>query len=304
MKYVRRARYYSDITPGITRREDVYMNPYIKLLRMKTWYAFFLLIFLGFILSEGFITQLLDILIFVLMISVFVGFSFAINDSFDVEEDRVKESRKNPVANGEISARRAKVFSLSLVLLGLLLSLWFSLIVFIYFTCLTFLSLFYSVPPLRFKSRFPLDILSHGLFFGSLILILPALVFGSFTIQLLLVSVSIFFLSVIIELWNHIIDFKSDTKARLRTTVCVIGLKRSERIAKILALLFPLTLLPLYLNGVYFLLFIVVTSIYSMIFLKSIGPTLLYSSEATILYLYANLPYGIILVSKIIGISL
>ncbi len=290
--------------PRITQRDVVYMNPYIKLLRMKTWYAFFLLIFLGFVLSEGFITQLLDIFIFVLMISGFVGFSFAINDSFDIAEDQMKESRKNPVAEGEIPLRRAKVFSLSLALMGLLLSLWFGLIVFIYLMCLTFLSLFYSAPPLRFKSRFPLDILSHGLFFGSLILILPALVFGSFTIQLLLVSVSIFVLSVIVELGNHIIDFESDLKARVRTTVCTIGLKKSKRITRILALIFPLTFLPLYINGMYFLLFIVVTSMYSMIILRSNGPTLLYSSEVTISYLYANFLYGIILVSKIIGISL
>ena len=200
--------------------------------------------------------------------------------------------------------KSAKVFALSLALMSVLLSLWFGLIVFIYFICLTFLSLFYSVPPLRFKSRSPLDILSHGLFFGSLILILPALIFGSFTIQIFWVSVSIFFLSVTIELWNHIIDFESDIKARLRTAVSVIGLERSERIVKILALFFPLTLLPLYLNGVYLLLFIAVTSTYSLILMKNIGPTLLYSSEATTLYLYANLLYGITLVSKIIGISL
>ena len=280
------------------------MNPYIELLRIKTWYAFFLLAFFGFILSEGFIIQLLDILIFGLMISAFLGFSFAINDSFDIAEDRDKESRKNPVAEGEITPRRAKVFSLSLAFLGVLLSLWFGLIFFVYFICLTVLSLFYSVPPFRFKSRCPLDIISHGLFFGSLILILPALIFGSFTIQVLLVSVSIFFLSVTIELWNHIMDFEGDMKSGLRTTVCVLGLKRSKRTAKILALLFPLTILPLYINGLYFLFFGIVTFIYSLIILKKFGPTLLYSSQATILYLYANLHYGIILVLKIFGISL
>lgn len=242
----------------------------------------------------------LDILIFSLMISAFVGFSFAINDCFDVEEDRLKESRNNPVASGEITKRRALVFSSSLALLGILFSGWFGFTIFVYFICLTLLSFFYSVPPLRFKTRYPLDILSHGLFFGSLILILPALVFGSITSGVLLVALSIFILSITIELWNHIIDFESDSRAQVRTTVYVLGLEKSERIARIVSLIFPVTILSLFFNGAYIFLFIAITSIYITILLRKVSPALLYSSEATALYGYAVLSYFLVFVLKVI----
>ena len=276
------------------------MNSYIKLIRLKAWYAFFLLAFLGYVISGGVVTNPLDTLVFILMISSYVGFSFAINDCFDVEEDRLKESRNNPVASGEITKRSALVFSISLALLGVLLSIWFGFTVFVYLICLTLLSLFYSVPPLRFKTRSPLDILSHGLFFGSLILLLPALIFGAITSGVLLIAVSIFVLSLSIELWNHIIDFENDSMAHIRTTAYVLGPDRSERVARIFCLIFPITILPLFFDGAYIFLFIVTTSTYIAVLLRNVSPAPLYSSDATALYVYAVLSYFLVFVLKVI----
>jgi len=267
---------------------------------MKAWYAFFLLAFLGYVISGGNVINPLDILVFILMISAYVGFSFAINDCFDVEEDRMKESRNNPVADGELSKRRALVFSISLALLGILLSVWFGLTIFVYFICLTLLSAFYSIPPVRFKTRFPLDILSHGFFFGSLIVILPALIFGSITSGVVLVAVSIFVLSIAIELWNHIIDFESDSKAQVRTTASVLGLVRSEKLARILGLILPITILPLFFDGVYIFLFMATTLAYVVLLIRNKSPVLLYSSEATTMYVYVVLSYFLVIVLKLI----
>jgi 4-hydroxybenzoate polyprenyltransferase len=268
-------------------------NPYIKLLRLRGWYAFLCTAVLGFFVSGGLAGPLVDIIIFFLMVSAYLGFSFAINDSFDVEEDMFKESRRNPVAAGEVTKDQAVTFSYSLALAGLLLSAWFGTVIFFYYLGLTLLSFFYSAPPLRFKSRFPLDILSHGMFFGSMILLLPALIFGSLTTGVLLIAISIFCLSVTIELWNHIADYGSDMKARLKTTVCVLGPEKSEKTAKILSMLFPLTLVPLYYGGEYFLPFIAVTSLYLLIIAKRTIPSVLYS--------YANMLYGVIVVLAILS---
>ncbi|UCE09049.1 MAG: UbiA prenyltransferase family protein [Candidatus Thorarchaeota archaeon] len=269
------------------------MNPYVKLLRIRGWYAFLCTAILGFVISGGVTGPLVDILIFFLMVSVFLGFSFSINDSFDVAEDLQKKSRSNPVATGEVSQDQAVTFSYSLALAGTILSAWFGPVIFFYYVGLTLLSFFYSAPPLRFKSRFPFDLLSHGLFFGSLILLLPALIFGSLNTGVLLIAISIFFLSVTIELWNHIEDYESDVMARLKTTVCVLGLEKSERIAKALAVFFPLTLVPLYHSGVYFLPFVISTSVYVMIFIRKARPAVLYS--------YANLLYGVLLVLALLS---
>ncbi len=271
----------------------MHLNPYIKLIRLRGWYAFLCTAVLGFIVSGGLAGPLVDILIFFLMVSAFLGFSFAINDSHDVEEDLFKNSRRNPVTTGEVTQDQAITFSYSLALVGQLLSAWFGPVVFFYYLGLTLLAFFYSAPPVRFKSRFPLDLISHGLFFGSMILLLPALIFGSFSVGVLLIAVSIFFLSVTIELWNHIADYQTDMKARLQTAVCVLGLERSKKIARILAMLFPLTLVPLYYGGPYFKPFIAVTSIYYVILSRKTSPSVLYT--------YANLLYGVILVLAILA---
>jgi 4-hydroxybenzoate polyprenyltransferase len=276
-------------------RGGLHTNPYIKLLRIRGWYAFLCTAILGFVISGGMTGPVVDILIFFLMVSVFLGFSFSINDSFDIAEDLQKKSRSNPVADGEVSQDQAVTFSYSLALAGIILSAWFGPFVFIYYLGLTLMSFFYSAPPLRFKSRFPFDLLSHGLFFGSLILLLPAIIFGSLNTGVLLIAISIFFLSVTIELWNHIEDYESDMMARLKTTVCVLGLEKSERIAKVLAILFPLTLVPLYHSGAYFLPFIVSTSVYFIIFIRRTQPTVLYS--------YANMLYGVLFVLALLASS-
>lgn len=264
------------------------MNPYLKLLRIKGWYAYLCIAILGFVVAQGFLGQLVDILVFFLMIFTYLGFSFAINDSFDVQEDLLNNSRRNPIATKEIEQKNAILFSLSLGLAGLLLSMWFGLMIFIYMLTLTVLSYFYSAPPLRLKSRYPFDILSHGFFFGALILLLPVFVFGPITNVVVILTVSIFFLSVLIELWNHISDYESDMKAKLKTTVCVLGLEKSVRIAMVLSLIFPVTLLPLYYGNGYLLLFTFATSLYFLLIVWKRSPTFLFS--------YANLLYGHIMV--------
>ncbi|MHA2322607.1 MAG: UbiA family prenyltransferase, partial [Candidatus Thorarchaeota archaeon] len=189
-----------------------------------------------------------------------------------------------PIATEEIDQKNAIRFSLALGITGLLLSTWFGLMIFIYQLTLTGLSYLYSAPPLRLKSRYPFDILSHGFFFGALILLFPVIVFGPITNAVLLLTVSVFFLSILIELWNHISDYESDMKAMLKTTVCVLGLERSVKIAMVLSLLFPVTLFPFYYGNGYLFLFIFATTVYSLLFYWKRSPTYLFS--------YANLLYG------------
>ena len=261
------------------------MNPYLNLLRIRGWHAYLGIAILGFVIVQGFLGQPVDILIFFLMIFAYLGFSFAINDIYDVQEDLLNNLRDNPIATEEITQKNAILFSLSLSLSGLLLSIWFGLMIFIYQLTLTVLSFIYSAPPLRLKSRYPFDIMSHGFFFGVLIFLLPVFVFSStITNVVVLLTLSVFFLSILIQLWNHILDYEGDMKARLRTTVCVLGLEKSMKIAMVLSLLFPITLLPLYYDNGYMFLFILATTLYSLLIYWKRSPIVLFS--------YANLLYG------------
>ena len=220
----------------------VAVKPYIALLRIVSWRGFFLMAIFGFIISEAFLSPLINIAVFFIIFFLFLGSSFAINDCSDVKEDKLGK-KSNPIARGEISLKKAIIFSISLGGLGLILSAYFGMEVFLFYSALIFLSFIYSLPPLRLKSRFLLDILSHGLFFGSFLFFLPIIIFNMEpAIVHYLIAISIFWFSVIIELKNHLRDYESDKKAGLKTTVCVLGKSKSEVFLKVLEITYPLTL--------------------------------------------------------------
>jgi 4-hydroxybenzoate polyprenyltransferase len=271
------------------------------LLRIKGWYAYFLIAVLGVIVSGGLQSQGINVVIFFMMISVYLGFSFAINDSFDAEVDQLNQSKNNPIATGEVEQSKAIFFSLILALSGVALSTWFGLTVFIFYLILVLLSLTYSAPPLRLKSRYPFDILSHGLYFGSFILLLPIFIFSSLNLELLLLAISIFWLSATIELHNHIRDYECDLKAGLRTTACVLGLENSEKIARILTALFPLTILPLLYSNTPLMFFISASLGYGLLFAQRNNPKVLYS-YANVAYSFLCLSQGVILLSLIFSL--
>lgn len=268
------------------------MGPYLTLLRIRNWRGYFLIATFGFIISEGFLHPFTEIFVFYLMTFLYLGFSFSINNYFDVKEDKLNISKKNPVATGELSSKNALLFSAILTVSGIILSAFFGPKVFLFYLVLTLLSLFYSSPPLRFKSRFLLDIISHGLFFGVLLILLPLIIFNFELTQFhYLIGFSIFYFSVILELRNHLEDYESDKKAGLKTTVCVLGLKRSEKLVKFLAMLFPVILSSIFLFR-QFPVFLLLTTLFYL--------TFLIKKNYRILDIYANMAYGLLIIEALL----
>ncbi len=262
---------------------------YIRMLRIKDWLAYFLIAIFGFVVSKGFLFSPTSITIFFTMISLFLAFSFSINNCFDIKEDKLTKSAKNPLAMGKIGLKNALIFSFLLGGLGTILSLTIGFKTFLLYIIIILLSFFYSSPPLRLKSRFLLDLISHGLFFGSLIFLLPLTVFNiKLSLFHYLVAFSIFYFSIMLELRNHIEDYKNDKKVGLKTTVCILGRGNSERLLKSLVLFYPATLLPIFLYHCQYLLpFSIFTLIFYIIFS--------YKRNYKILDVYANASFGLLL---------
>lgn len=213
-----------------------------KLLRVKDWRAYFSLLVFGFIMAEGFLFPLSDIILFFSIGLLFLAFGFSINDFFDVKED--KEKNNNEI-NFPVQNKKNFLLSIFLGLLGLSLSALFGLKVFLFTLTTELIGFFYSAPPLRMKSRPFLDLISHGLFAGALIFIFPLLIFTpQLTLLHYLIAFSIFYLSVMLEMRNHLEDYQSDYRAGLRTTVCFLGYKNSENLLKYLIFFYPLALFP------------------------------------------------------------
>jgi len=217
------------------------INSLLKYYRTKDWRAYFSLGVFGFVVAQGFLFPLLEIIIFFLIGILLLAFGFSVNNFFDIKEDREKGERTNIL----IQDKKNFLFSISPGLLALFLSIYFGLGVFLFVLIGALIGFFYSAPPLRMKSRPFLDLISHGLFAGALIFLFPILIFSpELTLFHYLIAFSVFYLSMLLEMRNHLEDYQSDFRAGLQTTTCFLGYENSANLLRYLALFYPLTLLP------------------------------------------------------------
>jgi len=224
------------------------LKPYLELMRMKNWLGYFLMASLGFVISRGFLFPLKDIIIFYTTVILLFGFVFSINDCFDTKEDKLDKDKKNPIVLERINLKQGLAFSVFLAISGLALSMVLGLKVFLLFFTTIVFAFLYSAPPVRMKGRPLLDLFSHGLFAGALIFLIPVLVFNNqLTFFHYLIAFSLFYFSITLEIRNHIEDYETDKKAGLKTTVGTLGPKNSEKLLRYLALIYPLTLFPIFL---------------------------------------------------------
>lgn len=242
------------------------IKSFLKYYRMKDWRAYFTLGVFGFFIAQGFLFPLLDIALFLIIITLFLAFGFSVNNFFDVKEDK----EKGETINLLIQNKKNFLFSISPGILSLFLSTLFGAKVFLFALVAILISFFYSAPPLRMKSRPFLDLISHGLFAGALIFLFPLLIFSpKLTLFHYLIVFSIFYLSVMLEMRNHLEDYQSDLRAGLQTTVCFLGYKNSANFLKYLAFFYPLALSPAFflISQKFLFLFLILTYFFLPLFL-------------------------------------
>ncbi len=272
--------------------------------RVKDWRAYLALGAFGFFVARGFLFPLFDIIRFLIILILLLAFGFSVNNFFDTKEDQ--EKGKTIL----IKNKKNFLFSVWPGILALLISTSFGLKVFLFVLIASLIGFFYSAPPLRMKSRPFLDLISHGLFAGALIFFFPILAFRSQTTLFhYLVAFSIFYLSVTLEMRNHLEDYQSDLRAGLKTTVCFLGYKNSEVLLKYLSLFYPLILLPVFftpLDGnqgfiifqeytLLALLFLILTIVFLFFFLSKKNYRLIDAQAYRIMDGYTILSYLIIL---------
>jgi 4-hydroxybenzoate polyprenyltransferase len=217
---------------------------YISLMRIKDWPAYILMALLGFVLSQGYLQSLPNILAFLALLAAYLGFGFSINQCSDVKEDTINPSKKSSGLSDNDNLKNARVFALSLGFIGIWIASYFGIAALLFYASMTLMVFAYSVHPLRLKSRPPLDSISHGIFAGGMIYLLPFFVFGSKITTLdYIITLSLIHISIMLEFANHTSDFKWDKKAGIKTTVTQIGLEKSRRIMIFLAYTCPLYML-------------------------------------------------------------
>ncbi len=211
---------------------------YFSNFRITDWRAYLGLSLLPFLrkFPEIFINIALakSFLINLTTMTCFLAFAFGINNCFDIETDIAEgNANKNPIAIGKISFKNALIVVLMIAVLGSTILAFYTLaweVIFIYLLLL-FLGGFYSAPPLRFKTRPFLDIISHGFFLGSLLYIYGCLIQGNDVMTAVrdpLVPL-IFIYSIILNLRNHWEDYDFDLKANINTTATYLGYEKTQK---------------------------------------------------------------------------
>ena len=224
-------------TYNVSRKIIFYLNN----IRISNWRAYMSISFLGLLLSMTDINHSGQYLInYLICLMLFLAFTFSINNCFDVKTDLLNDEKKkrNPIATEKISFNEGIIFSLLLALMGLITAFfWFSGKSFLTYFFLMFLGYAYSSPPFRLKSIPIIDIISHGLFFGVLLLIFGLLVNDGSPSNYIMLIISIFLSSVILELRNHLEDIESDALSGIKTTVVWLGEEKSKRIINLLIII-------------------------------------------------------------------
>jgi len=222
---------------------------YFYNVRVFDWKAYFGIAFLGFVRGvEALSFEWLDykMLRFTITVVFYLAFTFSINNCFDIECDiyQVRKLRKNPIAAGHITFAEGLILSLCIASIGLALSyLWFSGCCFLIYSILILLGGAYSTPPLRLKSIPLLDLFSHSLFFGALLYLYGFLsAGGSINLQATSLAASISIYSIILELRNHLEDYKADFNSGVKTVVCWVGYDKSMVLLKALIVIHILLL--------------------------------------------------------------
>ena len=201
----------------------------------------------AFVVSFGFLSASdltdffsIDTTLVFLFSSILTGAIYSLNNTYDVESDkkqlqtakdfgRWNLSTKNQVALGNISKRMALSFSAFLFCLSTLyfyvkggaLPAFFATIIFIWGWA-------YSAPPLKLKNRFLLDLLLHGLFWGSFLFLMGFSVKRVADLNIVMSHlVLIFFSSLLWQFHNFFEDYYADKEAGNMTFVVRLGLKKS-----------------------------------------------------------------------------
>ena len=199
------------------------------MLRIQDWIkSYFWIPLIGAFLANA---SLKNFILIAIIYFCATGYSFVINNYFDIEIDKKHQgkikSNKNPLAQGLITERGTLIFLGILLLVPIILSFQINFIGFIFVLLSIFASTFYSIKYLRLKEKSFLDITTHGLMFGFFpFLAGVTLAGGSFNFLSVLIGILFTFITANELLIHQIVDYQDDL-GNTNTTVIKIGQKMS-----------------------------------------------------------------------------
>ncbi len=207
---------------------------YFRALRWRSWIGWLFFFGLG---STLFVIPSFNVLPIAISFSLVTGAIFVLNQYFDRKSDIMNPQKKHlPVAAGELSPKQSSVLFVSLFAIGLLVTAVVDYTLLFLFVTYVGVGIVYSAPPLHFKKRPVIDLLTVG--FGSGIM--PFLIGMQVSNQLLLDSslpliliciIPLFLFQVASHIFQAIGDYEADKNEKITTFVVRYGKEKSAKIA-------------------------------------------------------------------------
>jgi len=210
----------------------------LLLTRWKEYLLFVLpLTLLGPLLSNRADISVFDYRLYAVLIGniATVAFAFMLNDVEDAEDDKFITAKlvKNPIASGALTKRTGYLLSMSVALVAFFAFYYIGGPVFWLGSANILLSYLYSSKFVRLKKWPIVDIASHAMMLGSMLILTSFYTYSSSLDTAGYLVAAAFFISSYGQIYNQLRDFIADKQARLKNTSILLGKKNALLLAKL-----------------------------------------------------------------------
>jgi len=184
----------------------------------------------------------LKIFLIIMFMLFSIRLAFLVNNLYDVKEDKKHPEgvKKNPfiyLNNEEILKAKMIVIVIAICSIAIFHLIFQIFSATLLYAFLLLLDIIYSAPP-RLKEKPPFDLFSHSLYFGSLLVFIPLLLYHiRIDLKLASILVGVSLISIAMELGNHISDYEYDKRAGVKTFSTRFGEGFSNIVLKVSYLL-------------------------------------------------------------------
>jgi 4-hydroxybenzoate polyprenyltransferase len=213
---------------------------YLRALRWRSWIGWLFFFGLG---STLFVIPQYNVLPISISFSLVTGAIFVLNQYFDRRSDRTNPQKRHlPVAAGELSPKQSSVLFVSLFAVGLLITAVVDYTLLFLFVTYVGVGVVYSAPPLSFKKRPVIDLMTVGIGAGILPFLIGLQASHQLTVEsslpwiwsryqeILLCIIPLFLFQIASHIFQAIGDYEADRGERITTFVVRYGKERSAKI--------------------------------------------------------------------------
>ena len=214
------------------------INIYLRALRWRSWIGWLFFFGLG---STLFVIPSYTVIPIAISFSLVTGAIFVLNQYFDRKSDILNPQKKHlPVAAGDLTPKQSSILIVSLFATGLLVTVIVDYTLLFLFLTYIGIGIVYSTPPLHFKKRPVIDLLTVGVGSGIVPFLIGMQVSEQLSIDfslplILICIIPLFLFQIASHIFQAIGDYEADKEEKIATFVVRYGKDKSAKIAVLLA---------------------------------------------------------------------